>query len=119
MNLQSARSLVLFLGGSALCLAAAAQMSPSSAYLPPPDPGYGLYYHGDLGLIEAATRWGYHDGWKMGREARSQGRDSDAKNSDNFKKPPKHGDTSGINQEQYERVYQSAFLRGYERGYRL
>lgn len=99
--------------------AAFAQTSRSEGYLPPPDPGYGLYYHGDQGLIEQAVRWGYHEGWKQGREDRNRGHEADPKGSGNYQRAPEHGDNPGLSREQYQRVYRNAFLHGYEHGYRL
>jgi hypothetical protein len=95
------------------------QSASPDAGMPPPDPGYGLYYHGNEGLLEKATRWGYHDGWKQGHEDRALGHDSSPKGGANFQKPPDHGKVPGLSREEYERVYQSAFLHGYEHGYRL
>jgi hypothetical protein len=111
---------ILYLGLAFVALGLAASATgQADNYLPPPDPGYGLYYHGDQGLLEKATRWGYHDGWIQGREDRQFGRESDPKARDNFQKPPDHGRTPGITESQYQRVYQGAFLHGYEHGYRL
>lgn len=96
-----------------------AQLIRSEEYLPPPDPGYGLYYRGNQGRIEQPLRWGYHEGWRQGRKDRDLGRGADPKNSATYQRVPVHQSDSTLSREQYERVYRSAFVRGYEHGYRL
>lgn len=120
MNAATFRGIAFVAFGLLLALTTAlAQMSQSEGYMPPPDPGYGLYYHGDHGLIEQAIRWGYHEGWKQGREDRDRGHEADPKGSENYRRAPEHRNNPGLSREQYRRVYRNAFVRGYEHGYRL
>jgi len=108
-----------------LCVAYAistayAQSTHSDAeYLPPPDPGYGLYFHGDDGALEKPQRWGYHDGWLQGRRDRSEGRQQDPRKEEAYTKGLHHGAFGDLPEEQYLRVYRSAYLRGYEHGRRI
>jgi hypothetical protein len=103
-----------------LVSAAGAQSANSNAeYLPPPDPGYGLYFHQSDGALEKPQRWGYHDGWMRGRLDRSQGHQQDPKQQTAYTKGLRHGTFGALPEEQYLRVYRSAYLRGYEHGYRL
>ena len=112
-----------YLVAAALCslslTAALAQATQSREYLPPTDPGYGLYYNGSQGRLDRPLRWGYHEGWKQGRKNRDLGRAADPKASDNYQRPPAHGDDPSFSVEQYQRIYRNAFLQGYEHGYRL
>jgi hypothetical protein len=103
-----------------LVSAAAAQSAHTDTeYLPPPDPGYGLYFHQSDGALEKPERWGYHDGWMQGRLDRSEGHEQSAKQQAAYTKGLRHGTSGTLPEEQYLRVYRSAYLRGYEHGYRL
>jgi len=87
--------------------------------LPPRDPGYELCYHNDSGPAAFANRWGYHDGWTDGRHNRQFGLSADAKDEDQYKLAPDHGQHPGLDRERYKSLYRIAFLHGYERGSRL
>jgi hypothetical protein len=110
----------IFLPAMLLISGAMAQSSQSDVeYLPPPDPGYGLYFHGNDGPLEKPERWGYHDGWIQGRLDRSEGHQQDPKQQGAYIKGLRHGTFGALPEEQYLRVYRSAYLRGYEHGYRI
>jgi hypothetical protein len=103
-----------------LVSAAAAQSAyPDAEYLPPPDPGYGLYFHQNDGALEKPERWGYHDGWMQGRLDRSEGHPQNPKQQAAYTKGLRHGTFGALPEEQYLRVYRNAYLRGYEHGYRM
>lgn len=88
-------------------------------YLPPPDPGYHLYFHDDDGPFEKPERWGYHDGWLQGRLDRSEGHQRNPTTDASEDRRQLHGTSGSLVGEQYRRVYRSAYLRGYEHGYRI
>jgi hypothetical protein len=88
-------------------------------YLPPPDPGYRLYFHDDDSPLVKPERWGYHDGWLQGRLDRSEGQQHDPKTEADYIKGQLHGTSGALLESQYLRVYRSAYLRGYEHGYRI
>ncbi len=91
----------------------------TAEYLPPPDPGYHLYFHGNDGPLEKPERWGYHDGWLQGRLDRAEGHQRDPKEEESYIKGQLHGTSGAILEGQYLRVYRNAYLRGYEHGYRI
>lgn len=92
---------------------------PAPSMVPPPDPGYSLYYHDSEASPDFADRWGYHDGWTDGRHDRNHGDTLEAADKDHFKLPPEHGGHTGITREQYVKNYRAAYLRGYQHGSRL
>jgi hypothetical protein len=89
------------------------------AVLPPAAPGYHIYFRDDDGLLIKPERWGYHDGWLQGRLDISEGRQRDTKTNADSIKVLLHGTAGNLPESQYRRVYRSAYLRGYEHGYRL
>ena len=110
--------------GAGLLLSAASPVSAQShgaapLYVPPPDPGYGLYYHDTAAAPNAATRWGYHDGWEEGRHDRNHGDPGDSKQKAHYLTPPDHGGHPGMTRDQYEKIYRTAYNHGYEHGSRL
>ncbi len=110
----------VFLASLLLIAGAAAQSAqPGAEYLPPPDPGFHLYFHDDDGALVKPERWGYHDGWLQGRLDRTEGHQGDPKQQPAYTKGIRHGSYGDLLAEQYLRVYRSAYLRGYEHGYRL
>lgn len=106
--------ILLMMGG-----ASAQSARTDTEYLPPPAPGYHLYFHDDDGAVEKPERWGYHDGWMQGKLDRSEGHQQDPKRQAAYAKGLRHGLSWELPEEQYLRVYRSAYLRGYEHGYRL
>ena len=54
-------------------LRAQSEDQPAPSMVPPPDPGYSLYYHDSEASPDFADRWGYHDGWTDGRHDRNHG----------------------------------------------
>ncbi len=96
-----------------------AQTSDPANFVPLPDPGYGLYYHDAEGAPNAATRWGYHDGWIEGRHDRNHGEIASAQGKGSYATPPEHGGYAGMTRDQYEKLYRMAYLHGYEHGSRL
>jgi hypothetical protein len=106
------------LAGSALLMAQSEDTAPSSP-VPPPDPGYSLYYHDSVGNPDFADRWGYHDGWTEGRHDRNHGDTFNPEEKEHFKLPPEHGDHPGITRDQYVKNYRAAYLRGYQHGSRI
>jgi hypothetical protein len=93
--------------------------SPANAgsFVPPPDPGYGLYYQDSAGAPNVASRWGYNDGWEDGRHDRNHGETAQVDEKDRYTIPPDHG--SRVPRDQYIRVYRQAYRQGYEHGSRL
>ena len=114
-------SMALVCSGAMLAAACAARAQSGAAtdYVPPPDPGYGLYYHDAQGAPNAATRWGYHDGWTDGRHDRNHGDALRAQEKNHYLTPPDHGAHSGMMRDQYVKGYRDAYLHGYEHGSRL
>ncbi len=104
----------LMLAGAGM---AVAQYGPREP-LPPPDPGYGLYYHDGEATANRASRWGYHDGWVDGRKDMETGHSFRPTHDDQFKDAPDHGNHSGMSRQQYKDIYRDAYMHGYERGYR-
>lgn len=100
-------------------LRAQSEDQPAPSMVPPPDPGYGLYYHDSEASPDFADRWGYHDGWTDGRHDRNHGDTFEAADKDHFKLPPEHGGHPGITRDQYVKNYRSAYLRGYQHGSRI
>lgn len=95
------------------------QSKPAAGpFVPPPDPGYTLYYH-DTGEPNVGARWGYHDGWTDGRHDRSRGEDAMAQDKEQYKMPPEHGGHPGITREAYMRIYREAYQKGYQHGSRI
>ncbi|HTA78087.1 MAG TPA: hypothetical protein VK720_01010 [Terracidiphilus sp.] len=104
-----------------ICASAAIAQSDgaSSALVPPPDPGYGLYFHDSAAAPEFASRWGYHDGWTEGRHDRNHGDQLSAQEKEHYETPPDHGPHPGMTHEQYVRQYRAAYVHGYEHGSRI
>ncbi len=87
--------------------------------VPPPDPGYGLYYHDSQSAPAAANRWGYHDGWSEGRRDRNHGDSFTPEEKDHYQDPPEHGGHPGMTREQYVKQYRTAYTHGYKHGSRI
>lgn len=98
---------------------AAAQTTDTGTFVPLPDPGYGLFYHDTEGAPNAATRWGYHEGWLAGRHDRNHGEVANPQEKGAYASPRKHGSYAGMTQSQYEKLYRIAYLQGYQHGSRL
>lgn len=98
---------------------ARAQSGSAGDYVPPPDPGYGLYYHDSAGAPNVAARWGYHDGWTDGRHDRNHGDTHRPQEKDHYLMPSDHGAHSGFTRDQYVKAYRAAYANGYEHGSRL
>ena len=119
MNILPLRAGALFmLGMQTMAVVGAIPGSVVPDNLPPPDPGYRIYYHGSLGEAETVVRWAYHEGWQQGRADRNRGVDVRPQDTDPYKTAPEHGNTPKINRTQYQRLYREAFSRGYEHGHR-
>lgn len=91
----------------------------TAAMVPPPDPGYGLYFHDTAAAPEFASRWGYHDGWSEGRHDRNHGDTLSPQDKEHFQTPPDHGPHPGMTHEQYAKQYRAAYQHGYEHGSRI
>lgn len=114
------RSITFAFAGAMLVPACAARAQSGSAeYVPLADPGYGLYYHDAQGAPNAATRWGYHDGWTEGRHDRNHGDVQRVQQKDHYLTPPDHGAHPGVMHDQYVKAYRDAYVHGYEHGSRL
>jgi hypothetical protein len=100
-------------------VAAQSKKTAPTGGLPLPDPGYELYYHDSEASANAATRWGYHDGWEDGRHDRNRGEIAKASTKDHYASAPNHGLHAGMERETYKRLYREAYVRGYERGSRM
>jgi hypothetical protein len=100
-------------------MAAQSKRTAAAAGLPLPDPGYELYYHDNGPSANAATRWGYHDGWEDGRHDRNRGRIAKASTKDHYASAPNHGLHEGMERDSYKRLYREAYVRGYERSSRM
>jgi hypothetical protein len=100
-------------------LSTAQTHTPTASLVPPPDPGYSLYYHDSDSVPNFAARWGYHDGWEDGRHDRNHGDTLQAQEKDRYASPPEHGVHPGITRQQYMKEYRIAFLHGYEHGSRI
>lgn len=99
---------------------AGAQSNESATLpVPPPDPGYGLYYHDSQSAPVAANRWGYHDGWSEGRRDRNHGDSFTPEEKDHYQQPPEHGGHPGMTREQYVKQYRTAYTHGYQHGARI
>jgi hypothetical protein len=94
-------------------------LANTGSFVPPPDPGYGLYFQDSAGAPNVASRWGYNDGWEDGRHDRNHGGTVQANEKDRYTIPPDHGSHAGVPRDQYIRVYRQAYLHGYEHGSRL
>ncbi len=101
------------------CLAQGQSDTPPPSLVPPPDPGYSLYYHDPVGSPDLAARWGYHDGWTEGRHDRNHGDVFDAQDKEHYVMPPEHGGHPGITRNQYVTNYRLAYSRGYKHGSRI
>jgi hypothetical protein len=99
------------------CGLRAQSMASAGSFVPPPDPGYGLYFQDSAGAPNVASRWGYNDGWEDGRHDRNHGETAQAQEKDRYTIPPDHG--SRVPRDQYIRMYRQAYLHGYEHGSRL
>lgn len=109
-----------FLAAAVLLFLAAgfgsAQSDTGAVALPMRAPGYELYYHNDQPPTAFATRWGYFDGWEDGRHDREFARTIDPADHDRYKLVPDHGQHEGLTRTAYKKLYQTAYLRGYEQG---
>jgi hypothetical protein len=106
------------LGCSALPVPQSEDNTPSTM-VPPPDPGYSLYYHDSEGNPDFADRWGYHDGWTEGRHDRNHGDTLNPEDKEHYKIPPDHGGHPGVTRDQYVKNYRGAYQRGYQHGNRI
>jgi hypothetical protein len=93
--------------------------NPSGQFIPPPDPGYTLYYHDSDSAPSFSMRWGYHDGWEDGRRDRNHGDEFHAQDKDRYTSPPEHGGHLGITRSAFVKAYREAYAHGYEHGSRL
>jgi hypothetical protein len=100
-------------------MAAQSKRTMPAGGLPLPDPGYELYYHDNEVSANAATRWGYHDGWEDGRHDRNRGQIVKASTKDHYASAPNHGLHEGMERDSYKRLYREAYVRGYERSSRM
>lgn len=89
-------------------------------YPPPPDPGYGLYFHDSQLNPNLAARWGYNDGWEDGRRDRNHGETvDDPTTKSRYTTPPEHSGHPGMTRETFIKQFRAAYLRGYKHGSRL
>jgi hypothetical protein len=95
---------------------ATAQYAPGPDTPPPPDPGYGQFYHEDSAPNYAA-RWGYHDGYQDGRHDRMHNHSFRPTQDDHYKHAPEYGHPR-IRRDDYKQIYREAYVHGYEGGYR-